>query len=231
VNEDRQHALGFSFADFADGFDDHIRKSIRGYDELIADCLGISEYFIEDQTTVLDIGCSAGTFLRHLRDQNKARAPRARYVGVEIEDRFSSYWNEDEIEYVVSDVRNYTMPEGCSLIASLFSLQFIAEKERRSILERIHKSLVPGGALILAEKTLNRCAKLQDILTFIHYDFKGKHFSEAEILDKERSLRPVMKLWTEDQVVQSLGLSGFAPDRVQCFWRSHSFAAFLALKS
>ena len=30
--------IQFSFADFADDFDDHIERSIRGYANLIADC-------------------------------------------------------------------------------------------------------------------------------------------------------------------------------------------------
>ena len=38
-------------------------------------------------------------------------------------------------------------------------------------------------------------------------------------------------LWTEGQIAESLVLAGFSRDRVQCLWRNHSFAAFLALES
>ena len=231
VADDARDSLSFSYSAFAEGFDSHIRQSIRGYEDLVSDCIRISEYFVEDHAPVLDIGCSAGTFLRHLREQNKDRAPNARYVGVEIEDSFSTHWTDTEIEWVVSDIRNYSMPSGCSFITSLFSFQFIAEKERQGLLERVQKSLAPGGALVIAEKTLSRGAKLQDILTFIHYDYKRRYFSEAEILEKEKSLRSMMKLWTEDQIVQSLHKAGFREDGVQCFWRNHSFTAFLALKA
>ena len=231
MSDDRQETLAFSFSNFTEGFDDHIRKSIRGYGDLISDCVRIAEYFIENHTTVLDIGCSAGTFLHHLREQNKDRVPDVRYLGVEVEDSFASYWTDPEIEWMISDIRNYTMPLDCSLITSLFSFQFIAEKERPALFESVHKSLVPGGALVLAEKTLSPCAKLQDILTFTHYDYKKRYFSEVEILEKEKSLRSIMKLWTEAQIVQSLQEAGFQEDHVQCFWRNHSFTAFLALKS
>lgn len=229
--DDGQETLAFSFSNFAQGFDDHIRKSIRGYGGLISDCVRISEYFIENHTTALDIGCSAGTFLRQLHEYNKNRVPDVRYLGVEVADSFSQYWTEPEIEWVISDIRNYTMPSDCSFITSLFSFQFIAEKERPNLFERVHKNLVPGGALVLAEKTLSPCAKLQDILTFTHYDYKRRYFSEVEILEKEKSLRSMMKLWTEAQIVQSLQKAGFREERVQCFWRNHSFTAFLALKS
>ena len=231
MTDDHPNTLDFSFSTFAEGFDDHIRKSIRGYEDLVSDCIRISEYFIEDHTTVLDIGCSAGTFLRHLREQNKERAPGARYVGVEVEDSFASHWTESEIEWVIADIRNYSMPPDCSFMTILFAFQFLAEKERPGLLERVHKNLAPGGALVLAEKTLSPCAKLQDILTFTHYDYKRRYFSEAEILAKEKSLRSMMKLWTEEQIVQSLYKAGFQENHVQCFWRNHSFTAFLALKS
>ncbi len=50
----------FSFSNFADQFDDHIEKSIRGYSDLRNDVVGMSKYFIEEGTQVLDIGCSEG---------------------------------------------------------------------------------------------------------------------------------------------------------------------------
>jgi hypothetical protein len=39
-----------------------------------------------------------------------------------------------------------------------------------------------------------------------------------------------MKLWSEDQIVQSLVAAGFSEGNVQSFWRSHSFVAFIALR-
>src|SRR5579864_2783384 len=39
--------LSFSFARFAEGFDKHIRQSIRGYVDLLSDCVALSEYFVE----------------------------------------------------------------------------------------------------------------------------------------------------------------------------------------
>ncbi len=232
MTDDQPMALQFSFAEFALHFDEHIRKSIRAYDDLISDCVSLSEYFIENETTALDIGCSTGTFLLKLREHNNERAPTARYVGVEIEEQFRNCWNvTPDVEFMLSDIRDYTLPQRCSYVTSIFSLQFISERERQNIVDRINKALVPGGALVLAEKTLSKCAKLQDLLTFIHFDFKRENFSDADILAKERSLRSMMKLWTEEKIVQSLVRAGFESSQIQCFWRSHSFAAFLALKT
>ena len=84
--------LAFSFARFAEGFDDHIRKSIRGYSELLEDCVAMSEYFVENETSVFDIGCSTGSFLFRIWEKNRERAPQAKYVGIDIEPNFAASW-------------------------------------------------------------------------------------------------------------------------------------------
>ena len=72
--DDAPSDLSFSFARFADGFDNHIRKSIRGYNELLEDCIAFSEYFIDNDTSMFDIGCSTGSFLMHLGEKLQASA-------------------------------------------------------------------------------------------------------------------------------------------------------------
>ena len=60
----------FRFSNTAHEFDDHIGKSIRGYHDLRDDIVGISRYFVEDDTTVVGIGCSEGSMIRRIRDAN-----------------------------------------------------------------------------------------------------------------------------------------------------------------
>ena len=50
----------FTFAHREEGFDKHIEQSIRGYSDLIQDVISLSRHFIEDNTNVVDIGCSTG---------------------------------------------------------------------------------------------------------------------------------------------------------------------------
>ena len=52
--------MKFTFAQSKEGFDKHIDKSIRGYGDLWHDVVQIGKYFIEDDTNVVDIGCSTG---------------------------------------------------------------------------------------------------------------------------------------------------------------------------
>jgi tRNA (cmo5U34)-methyltransferase len=233
LEDDSGEELSFSFARFAGRFDQHIRQSIRGYADLLSDCVSLSEYFVDNDTIALDIGCSTGTFLRTIGQKNHHRCPTAMYIGIDIEESFQEFWQEvadERMHLEVANIVTYEIPPRCSFVTSIFSLQFVIQSERQRIISQICSSLVTGGALIVAEKTLSPMPKLNDMLTSIHYDFKRLSFTEAEILAKERSLRPLMKLWSEEQIINSLVAAGFTANHVQCFWRNHNFAAFIAVK-
>lgn len=97
------------------------------------------------------------------------------------------------------------------------------------MLRRIYNGLVEGGALIIAEKTLAENARLQDALTFPYYDYKlAKGFTPKQILDKERSLRGQMTLWSETELGAALADSGFR--QIQTFWKTMIFVGVLAIK-
>ena len=63
----------FSFSNMSDNFDNHISKSIRGYDNLRTDIIGMSKYFVIDDTNVVDIGCSQGSLLKKIKEFNISR--------------------------------------------------------------------------------------------------------------------------------------------------------------
>ena len=152
---------------------------------------------------------------------------------IDIEDNFSKFWsnmNSNLIQLLVADARTFQIPEKCSFVTSIFSLQFISPWERVNVIANIHDALIPGGALIIAEKLFPELSKLNDMLTSVYYEFKRQSFTEAEILSKERSLRSLMKLWSGGSILKTLMNVGFEDSNVQCFWRNHNFAAFIALK-
>ena len=223
----------FTFAQREEGFDNHIEHSIRGYTNLWNDVLKYSEYFVEDNTNVVDIGCSTGKLLKAMIAQNTF-APLAKYIGIEVEEDFFSSYDEDEREslnlrYHRGDVRDFSFVN-CSLVTSIFTLQFIQEKERTSIIKQIYDGLNPGGAFIFAEKTIADCSKIQDIRTFTYYDYKREHFTSDDILNKEKQLRHMMKLNTRKELINQCATAGFAFDRIDSFWQNHSFTAFVAIK-
>ena len=180
----------------SDNFDDHINKSIRNYDQLRDDIVSLSKYFVTSDTKVVDYGCSQGTMIKRIRDTNKEQASNTIYYGVDINEDFKKHWqNEPDLKYKILDVRPWLsditedldddeeFPDGlsytnCSLIISMFTMQFINESDRLRVLDEIYNiQLNKGGALILCEKVFSPDAKFQNMMDSLYLDYKIKNKS------------------------------------------------------
>jgi tRNA (cmo5U34)-methyltransferase len=228
-NEDEN--IKFSFSNFSSKFDEHINKSIRGYSDLRNDVVSISEYFVENDTTVIDIGCSQGSLLKKIKEVN-THLSNTNYIGIEINQDFSTHWERyrsDNLNYVVGDVTSMDWDFGpVSMVTSLFTFQFLPERGRLSLMKKIYDNLIEGGSFVFSEKVLSHRGKLQNMMEFIYYDYKLQNFTEKQILDKERELRHLSKLTNEDLLLRQLRSVGFR--NVQPFWRNHNFVGYIGLK-
>lgn len=212
--------MKFTFAKAPEGFDEHIRRSIRGYDDLISDVLTYSNYFIEDYTSVYDLGCSTGKLLSKMK-QGQANE-NVNYIGIERETDFKF---EPGVHVETSDIRDVHYVNA-SLITSIFTLQFIPIRDRENLIDRIKEGLNIGGAFIFAEKIRMKDSKLHEMQIFNSYDFKRKHFTEKEILDKEQQLRNIMKPLTHEEILKEF--SGWSC--IETFWQSGLFTGYIAIK-
>ena len=228
----------FTFAHRQEGFDEHINWSIRGYSDLLNDVISFSRYFVEDDTTVVDIGCSTGKLTQSLMEYNHEIAPTANYVGVEIAEGFFSDLDKRIVqiqkkvspalvEFVYDDVRNYEF-NNCSLVTSIFTLQFMSKKDRARVIQDIYDGLNPGGGFIFAEKIDCENARLQDMMTFNYYDYKRKKFDYDDIMTKERTLRNMLKPNTWKEIEDMVLNAGFKT--VEQSWRNHNFVGAIAIK-
>ena len=225
----------FTFAHREEGFDEHIEKSIRGYSHLIEDVVSLSRYFVEDETNVIDIGCSTGKMTKALIDYNLDHSQEAKYIGLEIAEGFEkdlekrkkelSYY--DYVQFLSDDARWYEY-SNCSLITSIFTLQFMPKTDRKELLQNIYNGLNEGGAFIFAEKTICENALVQDMITFNYYDYKRKSFDTEDIMDKERTLRHMMKPNTWREIEDMLLSVGFSV--IQPFWGNQAFVCAIAIK-
>ena len=230
----------FTFAHREEGFDEHINRSVRGYSDLLQDVISLSRYFIEDDTRVLDIGCSTGKVTEAMLNYNSDHCKHAKWVGVEIADGFKKDLDKREAKLKKEghdvefkhpiDITKYRDWAGTSLVTSIFTLQFMSKRVRMEVLRNIYSGLNEGGAFIFAEKTICKSALVQEMITFNYYDYKrsvGK-FTTEDIMDKERTLRHMMKPNTWEQVEHMVSYAGFST--VQPFWRNHAFVGAIAIK-
>ena len=171
----------FTFAHRQEGFDEHINWSIRGYSDMLSDVISFSRYFVEDDTNVVDIGCSTGKLTQALIEYNQEIAPDANYIGVEVAEGFfkdldkrvgqiQKKVNGAAVDFVLDDIRNYDF-ENCSLVTSLFTLHFMPKKDRAVVIESIYDGMNEGGGFIFAEKVDCQNARIQDMMTFNYYDY------------------------------------------------------------
>ena len=228
----------FTFAHREEGFDQHIEQSIRGYSYLIDDVISLSRHFVEDNTKVYDIGCSTGKMTQRLIEANFDHCTLASWYGIEIADGFQKELQEREkairkfdptaaVYFKQQDIREIKIVNA-SLVTSIFTLQFMPKKDRQTVINGIWNGLNDGGAYIFAEKTICESARHQDMLTFNYYDYKRKSFSTDDIMDKEITLRPMMKPNTWLEIQDMLTTAGFK--EVQPFWRNYMFVGVIAIK-
>ena len=228
----------FTFTHREEGFDEHIDWSIRGYRNLLDDVIKLSRYFVEADTQVVDIGCSTGKLTARIMEYNNDICPDANYVGVEIAEGFfrnienrkkelNKKYPNTNVDFVLDDIRNYKF-ENCSLITSLFTLQFMPYVSRSKVIQSVYDGLNEGGAFIFAEKIDTTHSRIENMLRTVYYQFKNEKFSYDDIMDKEKTLQNMLKPNSWCEIEHMLNQAGFKA--VQSFWQNHLFIGAIAIK-
>ena len=206
-------------------FDNHINKSVPNYDFLIEAIKSISDYYVTDDGAIYDIGCSTGKLLKEL----PYKCPKIGYdnsnllpknVGID-----SSMGN---LIFKYMDLTDNPSFANAQIIYSIFTLQFINPSKRFKLLKDIYNGLNDGGVFIMAEKIYQENGKLQEVLTFSHYDYKAKNFSSEEIFKKERDLRLIMKPKTLEENYIDLQILGYK--HITTFYQAFNFIGLIAIK-
>jgi tRNA (cmo5U34)-methyltransferase len=197
-------------------FDSHILKSIPNYDVLISSIKSISEYFFVDNCNVYDLGCSTGKLLKSLN----CNCDKIGYDNSSLLPQEAGFINVDLNE-------SLEINSAC-VVYSIFTMQFLKPTNRERYLKSVFDGMINGGCFIICEKVYQNSGKVQEVLSFSHYDYKLKQFDGNEILAKERDLRFIMKPCGETELEGLLKDTGFSI--VSQFWQMFNFKAYLAIK-
>src|SRR5690606_13424649 len=115
-----------------------------------------------------------------------------------------------------------------SLIVLNFTLQFAPPEARRQILKHIAGALVPGGALVLSEKTTSQNPELNAFFTETHDAFRESNgYSRMEMSRKREALERVLVPDSAEHHVAELRAVGLEP--VEWFRCLH-FVSWVATK-
>lgn len=215
-------------------FSDMLERSIPQYDVMRQTVFESATAFVKQNTDIVDLGCSRGESLAALVDRFGARN---RFVGVEVSkpmldacrERFKGYLNSGIVDIRDFDLRSGYPPVKASVTQAVLTLIFLPIQHRLRVVRDVYRATIPGGVFILVEKVLGATADLDEHMVAQYHKLKyANGYSWEDIERKRLALEgvqiPVTAQWNED----ALRAAGFR--QVDCIWRWHNFAGWLAIK-
>ena len=228
----QQENAGWSFENIADEFDLHVQRSVPLYDDGHDLICKLSDFFLPENATVIELGTSTGVLAEKFLKHN-ARRSDISYQGIDRVDSMlelarSRCAGDDRATFINDDL--LTCPFGKStMILSYYTMQFINPRHRQEVFNKVYESLEWGGAFVLFEKVRAPDARFQDIASQLYIEFKvDNEFNETEILGKQRSLKGVLEPFSTQGNFDLMKRAGFVD--MMTIMKSISFEGFLAIK-
>ena len=210
-------------------FDEHISKSVPFYKITHDIIVKLSDFFLKDNSLCYDLGCSNGTLLKEIALRQKKN--NIKFIGYDISKDMIIEAKKKEIKnlnFYQKDIIKIPLKKS-DMIICVYILQFVQPKFRQVLINKIFKSLNWGGVLVLVEKIRGNDARFQDILTFLHHDYKKrKGFKTDEIYNKEISLRSVLEPYSIKANMDFMKRAGF--EDIMPFFQYLCFKGFFAVK-
>lgn len=214
-------------------FDDHIEKSVPLYKETHQIYLLLSDFFLQDKSNVVDLGCSNGTFLIDVFKRHKLNKKKINYIGLDnTKEMINTCKKRSKIiknlKFFIKDINKFEY-KNCCIISSFYTVQFISPKYRQALINKIYKSLNWGGAFFFVEKVRAGDARFQDIFNQVYLEYKiTKGFTADEIINKSKSLKGVLEPFSTSGNKDLLKRAGFKD--IHTVFKYSSFQGFLAIK-
>lgn len=201
-----------------DDFDNHISLSIPNYNCMIDQVVNYIECLSQQNSTVLDIGCSTGNMLKMVDHQ-----PHVTYLGIDNSNLIDD--THQRIIFRKSDIFDFDFNDWgeISVVTSIFTLQFLPLYKRKILLDRIFNKLVEGGVFIITEKVYMDDSQIESINTVNYLNSKRSNFNDTVIMDKAQQLTRTMSLKSESGLIDELSVYG----TVIPFWKSYSFSGYI----
>jgi tRNA (cmo5U34)-methyltransferase len=226
------HNAEWSFDSIGETFTEHARRSVPLYDEGHDIICRISDYFVQKNSVVYDLGTSTGLLLAKLAARHE-RKSGARFIGIDneksmIKEARKATHHLTNVECEVGDVNLWDY-EPSDLIVSSYTVQFISPRIRQNLINTLYRALNWGGAFLFFEKVRAPDARFQDICLALYTEFKlGNGFSEAEIINKSRSLKGTLEPFSTNGNLDMLRRAGFVD--IMTVIKYVPFEGFLAIK-
>ncbi len=228
---------GFEFnSDVAEVFDDMVSRSVPFYDEIHRIIIDLVKRLELDNQVIYDVGCSTGTTISLIdKFLKESKNETANFVGIDNSGPMLekcraklSRKKISNVELICDSIENIELQKSMLTIMN-YTLQFIDTNKRPELLNKIYRSLNPGGIFILSEKIKCTNHTINDLLIDLYHDFKRRNgYSELEISQKREALENVLVPLTPEKQIELLKEAGFK--KVEVIFRWYNFACFIGIK-
>jgi len=215
-------------------FDDMLKRSVPLYQESIQRQAQLTAAFYQEQTRIYDLGCSHGNLGFLIAEQfgdtcfSMVGVDSSRPMIDKYHTRLGKIANISGIDLVCGLLEDIRI-EKASVVLINLTLQFLEQKKRNALIKKIYQGLLPGGILLVTEKTINKALPINELEQDFYRRFKRENgYSELEISQKRDALEKVL-------IPESLGVhkkrfrdAGFSFVDVWLKW--FNFASMIAIK-
>lgn len=215
-------------------FDDMINRSVPYYSEIVKRQAQLAAHFYNQDTVILDLGCSHGNFGIALAaemgqiDFRVSAIDNSEPMVIKYRDRLTKSGLSEKISVTCSDIRDVSI-KNVSVAVMNLTLQFLPEADRAEFIKRIHDALNPGGILLITEKIHHKDELLDQLEQVFYYRFKKENgYSELEISQKREALENVLVPDTLEQHMERFAKAGFRHTAIWHKW--FNFCSFICVK-
>jgi tRNA (cmo5U34)-methyltransferase len=225
-------------------FDDMAARSIPGYFTTQQLCINLCKGFAANGTRIYDIGSATGTTIAMLLSQLQHFA--GDIFGIEpseamrklCEDKLNNLnlrgldvpkqGNNIHVTLESVNIEDVTLVNASAILCN-YTLHFVSPKLRQPIIDAFYEALIPGGFLVLSEKTSSGSVEEETRLRRDYHRFKELNgYSMDEILDKENALFGLLTPLTIQENMQLLTNAGFRKSEIA--FCAPPFVTFVAWK-
>ena len=159
--------------DVASVFDDMLSRSVPHYDEMLNLTTSFALKYLDDNSTIYDLGCSTATTLINIGKQHN-KDLKLNLIGIDTSEAMLNQAKHKskaygiDIEFINNDIFDVDFKKS-NVIISNYTLQFIRPLQREKLIKKIYDSLKIGSIFIFSEKVITNDKILNAACSFFRY--------------------------------------------------------------
>ena len=221
----------------AKNFDKHVNQSIPHYKDIQKYVTLLAEWFLKDETTVYDLGCSTGETVKMIL--NSSISNKIRIIGIDANTKMIKIAKSKtnklkkntkiKIDFQSTDITKIKKFKRSNLFISILLFPFLNTLQRKNIFKKVFKSLNHGGGFIFVDKIRSDHSDFEDMFNQVYFDFKiDEGLTAKQILNKSKSLRSSMHLHRKNEIFSLLKENKFKSYDI--FFKWFNFVGIIAIK-